>query len=261
MDWTSWAGRPGPVDLEALRLLVLLHRLGDEPPAEVDSAGTLAPDQIVRQLQDERRVQCLDHLLAHPATLAYVLMDAYIGSDGDLAEQRGAVARRVRWLLANDRRSYDPARRGRRRGQNSAERVDEKRLHRFQPFVWRRWDDTLATLHSRSLLKVTADADFQDVSPHDQLLELHDQPLELRYGLTAQGAAWLDSEVYGAHGDSGFHAQVCTAIADFLPDLDDLPRMMSAAATRHCAFRRDHGLAAQDDAAPQRFHAAFRERL
>lgn len=248
MDWTSWIGRTRSVELDALRLLVLVHRLGHQLE---DRRG----DEVVRELRGERRAQHLDHLLAHPATLAYVLMDLIRRAGDDLAEQRGAMARRVRWLLAHERRRYDPARRSRsrRRGQNPLARVDPTRRHRFRPFVWRRWDDALATLHSRGLLRVGV-GDSPGSGPED-----------LSYGLTGRASQWLDQQVYPNHGDAGFHSQVCMVISDYLAELltdaGSLPDRLAQAEEGLAAFRRDQSLTAADDSAPPYFYAAFREKL
>lgn len=205
---------------------------------------------MVRELRGENVVQHLDHLLTYPATLAYLLMDSFAGEGGQ-GEHRGALARRVRWLLANDRRHYDPARRprSRRRGQDPSVQIDGGRPHRFQPFFWRRWDDSLAFLQARALLQI-------DVAGSSS-----SEPPRLRYGLTSRASRWLEDEVYSSSEDASFHSQICMAIADYLPAPEQLPERLLQAGLRLSVFRRDQRLTAGTDAAPPLFHTVFRERL
>ena len=151
MDWTPIIGRRRPVEQDALRVLTVVHRLGRQPAEDRWSIDT------------ESQLRHLDHLVRHPIDLAYTVMDQ-VRERPALADQRRALARQVREVCQP--RSLDsPARR-------------RRCLPRpFDPGLWQRWDDVLAYLGCRDLLRI-------------ELLPAS----ELRYLLTRRGAQWLRSD-------------------------------------------------------------------
>jgi len=166
MDRTPWNGRRRPVEQDALRLLAVVHHLG-EPAAEAGYRSRVA---------GEGRLQRLDHLVRHPADLAFVVLDRLDRCDG-LTRYRDELVPALRRLLP----AVEPG---------DPEPVEEElaggRLHRFHPVAWERRDDALAYLGCRDLLRVRP---------------LPESAGELGYLLPEGAAEWLETEVYPSAAD------------------------------------------------------------
>lgn len=111
------------LDADALRLLVLLERLGNP----MDEVG------LVAYLDGEELLQHLDHLLSHPVDLALALLDRY-RSRPTLRPRRRAFVRAIRKLTTTAH--------------------DARRQQDFATGGWARRDDVLATLACRDLIRV-----------------------------------------------------------------------------------------------------------
>lgn len=134
MDWTSLIGRPRPAESDALRLLAVVHQLGDET-----SVGW--------RLRGEETLLQLEHLVQHPRLLAHLLMHLF-DLDPAWAPQRATVSRRVRQLIELDERRGVRTRRWGTLGVS----LD------FPPLArWRLLDDALASAAIRGLLQVEMD--------------------------------------------------------------------------------------------------------
>ncbi len=84
MDPAAASPSSSAAPLDALRLLTLVHQLGEPQEAENEAL-----------LRGERRLLLLDHLLRHPSTLALLLIDAYERLP-ELGEKRAGLVRRLR---------------------------------------------------------------------------------------------------------------------------------------------------------------------
>lgn len=129
MDWTPLIGRRAPVELEALRLMVLVHQLG-EPTSSPGFRSVL---------RGEPHLQTVHHMVRHPGTLA-LLMTASFRAQPDPAQQQRAAEDVRRVFAAN----FPP-------GEDSSRFT---RLQPMEPFTWVSFDDALAFLGCRDLLAV-----------------------------------------------------------------------------------------------------------
>ena len=118
-------GNGRPVEQDALRILTIVHQLGERPDRRwfIDSEHLLRP---------------LDHLVRHRIDLAHVLMDQVRARPSQLAPRRAELARRVRQLLAAPPQPHHR----------------QAVLRPFEPGPWERLDDVLAYLGCRGLLQV-----------------------------------------------------------------------------------------------------------
>jgi hypothetical protein len=227
MDQTPWIGRQRPVEHDALRLLAVVHHLG-EPAAESGYRSRVA---------GEGRLQRLDHLVRHPADLAFVVLDRIDRHDG--------VARRRDELVPALRRLLPEMERG------AAEGVEEELagepLHRFHPVAWERRDDVLAYLGCRDLLRIRP---------------LPDAAGELGYLLPEGAAEWLDTEVYPPAADPaeglGRLVERCRLLARVLggasdpagspdPEVADLAGYLRQVDRRLEDFRREERVPFEED--------------
>lgn len=226
MDWTPWIGRRRPVEHDALRILTIVHQLG-EP---VRSPGLRA------RVVSEARLQSLDHLVRQPVDLAYALIDhAREAASRDRGARGSGLARDVRRLLPAGRRSP----------------LDGERLRPPHGPVWERWDDVLAYLGCRDLLRVRP--------------ERRNGSRQLAYLLTDAGADHLERTVYPKDAGVAPYLERCHLIRDHLlsdPLLDeaDLPRHLREVGRRLEAFRRER-LAPEEDLLRRWFRSAFGEPL
>lgn len=220
----------------ALRLLTIVQRLG-APAGDAD-----AEEIGEKQLVGEQRLLGFDHLLRHPATLAYVLIEHHRHLP-ETSERSAALARRIR-LLVGDRGETPIFRRARSRGV-----VPGGRPSYFDDApVWRRWDDSLAFLASRGLLEVGIAGS---------------QPPQIAYRLTARGAVVLEQRVYPASKAAAAWLQACDAIREFWPAPLDVPvdSVLAATAGRLEELRHDEQIPLEQDLLPVLFERTFRERL
>lgn len=226
------------VELDALRLLALVHQLG-EPLAEENASS----------LRGEGRLLALDHLLRHPEQLALLLVDAYERLP-ELAERRSGalrsgLMRRLRWLFGAENAPPAPAfRRARSRAQGAERRLT---FAGFAP-SWRRCDDALAQLTCRALLAVEVESG---------------QPPTLVYRLTPRGAELLEGRFYPGVKIAGAYLKQCAAIREYLPDWRELDfaGRLEAIAERLEAIRLEEHVPRELDAIPTLFERVFRERL
>ncbi len=239
MDWTPLIGRRRPAEVDALRLAIVIHQLGekDDDP------------QIVRRIDGEPRLQSLDHLLRHPTTLAYVLIDQY-SRRKDLSERRATLVRKIRQLLANERQQHLPARR-RRAWQTRPDGRSTTALHSFVPCRWQKLDDVLAFLGSRDLVRVS-------VRPRSS-----SQEALLSYGLTQTAAELLDRELYPKDRKSMLHSQLCGIITDLLPPFDDRqwPSVLQDTEEHLDDFIREEQIPLEQDPLGMLFQITFQEQL
>lgn len=244
MNWTEIVGRPRPIEVDASRLLVVVDQLG-EPTEAVRESGDLVAEVI-----GEARLRLLDHLVRHPVTLAYLLIDAY--GRRPRAETRAATARRVRQLLANQRQQRQPLRR-RRPWHSTTDALEERRRrHPILTSDWQPLDDALAFLALRDLLRVRAATAESGVA--------------VGYGVTRRGRAFLDQEVYGDDRHAGLVLELCEVLRELLPSLElddgeDLGVLLEKVARRSLSFRRDAQIPTERDSLPELFRSTFRERL
>ncbi len=253
-------GRHRPVEQDALRVLTVVHQLGEQPSADGAPAGR-------RWLIDtESHLQHLDHLARHPIDLAYVLLDQIRSRDSELEPGLRALAGRVRRLL-------DAPRRGHHR---------PNLLRPFDPGSWQRWDDALALLGCRGLLRVellptateaaavgatpTAMAPAGDRNGPRRAGPLNDG--ELRYLVTARGARWLVESVYGRQPSLAPYRERCDLLRNLLPDRLLRPHSRAALSTylrefsrRLDTFSSDDQIQPEDDLLSRLFQATFSEVL
>jgi hypothetical protein len=231
---------PAAVELDALRLLTLVHQLG-EPLAEV---GEPLADAKTSLLRGERLLLALDHLVRHPATLALLLIDAFERLP-QLAGKRAALLRRLRWLL--DAENTPPAptfRRARSRVQGA-----ERRLTLAPAAIpWRRRDDALAHLTCRALLAVEP---------------LPGSPPLAGYRITPRGVDLLEQRFYPAVKIAAAYQKRCAAVREYLPDWQtlDFEASLAAIGDRLEDLRREEQLPRELDVIPSLFERVFRERL
>lgn len=229
------AASPSPraAPLDALRLLTVVHQLGEPQAAENQTL-----------IRGEKRLLALDHLLRHPATLAFLLVDAYQRRP-ELADKRAGLVRRLRWLLGAENTPPAPAfRRARSRVQ-----AVERRLHFLELGApWRRLDDALADLESRDLLAVER---ADEGSPG------------LAYRLRPRGADLLEQRFYPAGGVAGAYLKSCAAIREYLPDWPalDFEQRLGAIAESLETWRREEQVPRELDLVPLIFERVFREKF
>jgi DNA-binding PadR family transcriptional regulator len=224
--------------LDALRLLTLVQQLGD--PSGDDAGESESGERV---LVGEERLIGFDHLLRHPATLAYVLID-HCRRLPDLAEKRAALARRIR-LLLGDRADQAPIFRRAR----SRPAVGEGRPSLFQPTPsWHRCDDALAYLTSRGLLAIGIEGS---------------QPPRLSYRLTTRGADLLEQRFYPSAKSAGAYLQACAALREYWPvGLDaSIEAVLERTDEGLDQLRQDEQMPLEKDLLPVLFERTFRERL
>ncbi len=218
-------GRDRPVELDALRILTIVHELGEQPRE---------PPAAEREwfIDTESQLQHLDHLIRHPIDLAYVLIDQVRSRGPELDARPAKLARRLRRLLgAPDRGRHRP-----------------HLLRPFDPGSWRRWDDVLAFLGCRGLLRI------------------EQRPAgggDLRYRLTAEGERRLRRSARPTPG-----SERCELLRAVLPDRLLRPRSEPALAAylgetraRLDSYRRDEQIRPEDDLLGRLFQSTFREAL
>lgn len=219
---------PRPLEVDALRFLTIVHQLGRPIPP------------FSQALVNESLLLGYDHLLRHPTTLAYLLIDQH-ALRPDLRDKRAAMARRARALIAA---LPGPAPTGKSRFAGLGPR--------FAPFApvapWHRIDDVLALLTSQLLLKVVVRSA---------------QPPELILGILPAGLELLDRRFYAAGASAAPLLQGCATIAEFLPPCTglELENLLAAVGERLDRFRRDEHVPAERDLLPGLFERVFRERL
>ena len=231
MDWTPITGRRRPVERDAVRVLTVVHQLGEQPAA--------APAGPRRWYVDtESQLQHLDHLVRHPIDLAYVVMDQVRSRGVELEAGLTDLARRVRQLLGTRRRR----------------RYRPHLLRPFDPGSWHRWDDSLALLGCRGLLRVEARANAEAAG-------------ELRYRVTGQGARWLADVLYPQGGQADC-LERCGLLRDVLPagllrprSNGALGRYLGDTARRLDAYRGDEQIRPEDDLLGRLFFSTFAEQL
>lgn len=218
MDWTSILGRARPIEQDALRLLTLVHQL-----------GTSAPEEEFRTvLVGEERLLALDHLMRNPGALAFVLIDQ-LGQRPAPRPRQADLIRRIRDLL----------------GQRGSQLVTG---HAFPTGAWERWDDALAFLVCRELLRVR---------PWRQ----GETGVELGYWLPEAAARQLEEAIYPSEPTLATIRERSRLLADALlktavtaaPDATRLPAL-DVVAARIEAFRHSEQIDPEDDLLKRFFH-------
>ena len=231
MEPTIKSERQRPVAQDALRLLTVVHLLGEQ---EVEHPA--AADEGRWFIDTESRLLHLDHLVRHPIDLAYLLMDQVEARRDELDAELAELAAGARRLLATPRQ---PRRR-------------PALLRPFEPASWLRWDDPLAYLGCLDLLRV--------------------EPLagcDLRFRLTARGAAWLEHTVYPAAAESFAPIRArCELLRAILPaallrsgDGARLAAYLRQTHQRLDAYRLDERIQLEEDMLARLFQATFLEPL
>ncbi len=230
MDRTPITGHRRPVEEDAVRVLTVVHQLGEQPADPAAGAHQWFVDT-------ESQLQYFDHLVRHPIDLAYVLIDQVRSRGSELEARLADLARQVRQLLgATRRRRHRPS-----------------LLRPFDPGSWHRWDDALALLGCRGLLRVEPLPDAR-------------QPGELRYRLTDRGARWLGEAVYPQ--DPGGWRERCGLLRVVLPAAllrppspGTLGSYLRDTARRLDAYRGDEQIRPEDDLLGSLFLSTFAEEL
>ncbi len=235
MDWTPVIGRHRPLQQDALRILIVVHQLGRRSRA----AG------IHSSVETESHLQSLDHLVREPVDLAYVVMDQF-SQQRELRDRRAGLARKVRGLLT----PQDP------RPVRSARRDREQRRSRREPFdpgAWERWDDVLAFLGCRGLLRVQP---------------LPEKPRELAYLLTTGGARLLEEKIYPAHPTASPYVERCRLLSETVFRQREshlggaaLHNDLREVGQRIEIYRRDEQISIEEDLLNHLFQATFGESL
>lgn len=220
MDRTSRIGRPAARD--ALRLLTIVHQLGERADGRwfVDT---------------EPQLQGLDHLIQHPIDLAYFLLDLIRTARSPGDPHRPDLPGQVRQLL----------------GPPSRQRRRAAVLRPFEPDSWERWDDVLAGLGCRDLLRV------ESLGRRD-----------LRYRLTERGAAWLERSAYPeAQGLAPWRTR-CELLRAVAPESllqsrrgTALERRLRQVHQRLETYRLEEQVKLEDDLLGRVFQATFLEPL
>ncbi len=242
-------GRSRPVEQDAARVLTVVHQLGEQ-----HDGSTPAGEWFI---DTESQLQHLDHLVRHPIDLAYVLMDQVrSGLDdprataAEIGTRLGELAGRVRRLLgAASGKTADGKRRKRHR---------PSLLRPFETGSWQRWDDVLAVLGCRGLLRV-------EPAPGDG------GGGELRYRLTTGGARWLRESVYPRQNEvnsTSTTRERCELLRDVLPARLLSPRpddllgpYLHDIAERLDTYRGDEQIRPEDDLLGRLFQSTFAEQL
>lgn len=220
------------VELDALRLLTLVHQLGE--PLEIEGES---------RFRGEQSLLALDFLLRHPDTLALLLLDAYERLP-ELGEKKAGLIRRLRWLLGAENSPATPTfRRARARGQGVEQRLTFAELS----IPWRRRDDALAQLTCRALLVV----------------EVEGQPPGLAYRITGRGADLLEQRFYPGVKIAATYVKRCTAIRELLPDWQGLPieTRLQAISERLETLRREEQIAREQGVIALLFERTLQEKL
>lgn len=229
------------VELDALRLLTLVHQLGE--PLEIEGES---------RFRGEQSLLALDFLLRHPDTLALLLLDAFERLP-ELGDKKAGLIRRLRWLLGAENSPASPAfRRARARGQGAERRLTFAELS----IPWRRRDDALAHLTCRALLLVEAEAGSPNGSPTGPLPDL-------AFRITARGADLLEQRFYPSVQIAATYLKACTAIRELLPDWRQLvfETRLQAIWERLEALRREEQVAREQDVIALLFERTLHEKL
>lgn len=235
MDWTPVIGRHRPLQQDALRILIVVHQLG-RPSRTVG---------IHSSVETEGHLQSLDHLVREPVDLAYVVMDQF-SQQTALRDRRAGLARKVRGLLtAQDPRPI----RGSRRDRG----LRRSRLEPFDPGTWERWDDVLAFLGCRGLLRVRP---------------LPETPRELGYLLTNGGATLLEEKIYPVHPTASLYVERCRLLREVVFSQHEsylgraaLHSYLREVGQRLERYRRDEQISIEEDLLNHLFQATFGEPL
>jgi hypothetical protein len=221
MDWTLILGRARPIEQDALRLLTLVHQLGT-PPLETEFRAVLVGEELLL---------ALDHLVRHPGILAFVLIDQ-LGQRPAPEPRQNNLIRRVGDLLGQRETAME-------------------RVRGLQTGAWERWDDALAFLSCRGLLRV-----------RPQVLE--GRRPELSYWLPETTAQELEEVIYLAEPTLLPIRERCRLLAEGLlkegvttsPDAMRLPDL-GALAARIEAFHHSEQIDPEDDTLKRLFHSTF----
>ncbi len=248
-------GRYRPIEQDALRILTLVHQLGERPAAR-------SPAETRWFIDTESQLQHLDHLIRHPIDLAYVVIDQVRSRGPELETDRRELPGRLRLLL----------------GAPQGGRYRPHLLRPFDPGAWQRWDDVLAFLGCRGMLRVEPMSAESRPSAGDSRQEegLGQRALpqaevfgaDLRYRLTAEGVRWLEPSVYPAHASSAAWRERCDLLRAVLPaHLLQPPSQPALAAylgeieQRLDTYLRDEQIRPEDDPLGRLFQTTFREPL
>ncbi len=241
MDQSTPLERHRLLARDALRLLIVVRQAGREEAPWVDG---------------EELLQWIDHLVRRPVDLAFVLIDQF-RRRADLDARRAGIMRRIRILLTPSG-SRPP--RTTQRGISTRMRQDH-----FRPVAWERWDDLLAYLGCRDLLRVEVISQetsqgrgsylrYRVTERGEQLLQAtleNDRSASHwvdRYR-SLQETLWQDPEVSAQMAAGGPEAG--RALRDHLSDIS----------TRVERFRRDEQISLEDDLLPRLFQRTFGELL
>ncbi len=118
-------GRGRPVEQDALRILTIIHQLGEHAEG-------------AWWIDFESQLRSLDHLVRHEVDLAYVVMDQVRAVDSGPGSRRTELAKRVRQLLRS----------------SGSSPIRPAALRPLGSGSWERLDDVLAFLTCRELLRV-----------------------------------------------------------------------------------------------------------
>lgn len=227
MQRTSLIGPERPADADALRLLAVVHQLGE--PAD---AGRW-------RLEGEETLLQLEHLVLRPRLLAHLLIHLFELTPS-WADRRPTLSRRVRQLIElEERRGV----RERRRGTLGAS-LD------FPPLAgWRRLDDALATLSMRGLLELGVSSGAAGG--------------DLFFELRPAGARLLDEHFYSESRDAARQLEVSGVIREFLPRWQGawLAGQLEEARESVAAFRYAEQIPLERPVLPEIFLVTFDERL
>ncbi len=227
MDWMPLIGRRQPVEQEALRILVLVARLGEpeRPGSEMVFHG-------------EPQLQAADHLVRHPTTLALLSTAAFRARAEP--ERRQQVMESIRRALAtlsvpSDGESRFPV------------------LHAVETFAWNRLDDALALLASRELLSV-----HPTTRPAGQPT--------LSYRLESGGSKLLGSRAVRENPALARIRTCCRSLGETLLPLDSsgVPRLwipddLDTLADQLHSFRQDEQIDFDEDLLVRFFQSTFGE--
>ena len=214
----------GPTDGDALRLLAVVHQLGEET-----ETGRF-------RLDGEETLLQLEHLVQQPRLLAHLLIYLFDQTPA-WTGRRATLSRRVRQLIElEERRGV----RERRRGTLGAS-LDFPSLA-----GWRRLDDILATLSMRGLLELGVPSQGG-----------------LYFELRAAGATLLDEHFYSEGREAARQLEVSGVIREFLPRWQGawLAQKLDEARESVAAFRYAEQLPLERPVLPEIFLVTFDERL
>lgn len=184
-----------------------------------------------RCIDTENQLLALDHLVRRPVDLAYVLLLEARARP----EPEPQLARRVRHLVG-----ATPTRRRR------------ASLRSFERASWVRCDDALALLGCRALLRV----------------EVLPAVPDLRYLLTARGAAWLEETANPAADSLAPIRERCRMLRRSLPAAvlerrgdTSLETYLRRTGRRLAALRQEEQIHLEDDLVGHLFEEVFHQRL